>query len=151
MAKRTTVLIYQVDSAGVTGARVGEGSLMGSRYVFVHSPLSDRIASGMATRRLRVAIWDSAAEEPVIEVIDGWGDAQVIGEKEDAGALVRLELRSEPISPVDSIIGLERARTVDEFLERVVPELDLYNEDNWTQNIPRMRNVILCSLLGKCC
>jgi hypothetical protein len=72
MSKPTRVGIYQVDEAGATGKRVGEGSLISPDWVVAHCRLSDplsQIAQGGGSQRLRLGI---AAADPdaSVEVID---------------------------------------------------------------------------------
>lgn len=153
MAKKTTVSIYQVDSSGVTGAHVGEGSLVGPRYVLVHPPLNERIAAGFGTSRLRVGIWSEANEDRAVEIVDGWQEARVIGEKDGVGSLVGLELRTAVRAPVDVMKGLGNARSVQDVLDIAVPVLKSNDPNDWNTegpHEPRIGDIVRCLLFNDC-
>jgi hypothetical protein len=108
MTKGTRVVIYRVDDAGGTGARVGRGSLVDPMLVLVHPPLSDRIAQRQGPRRLRVGIV-SPGEDGDVEVID---IEEVHSEPGPSAAetLVGLELKWPASAPTDEVAGIEDDR-----------------------------------------
>lgn len=131
MAKQSRVVIYQVDGAGSTGARVGEGSLVDPRLVFVHPPLSDTIAGGRGPRRFRVGIRSDADGTPFVAVADGLEDPVVIGTVEDVGPLVGLILDGTSGAPCDRLNGVRELETVEQLVTHAVPRLRCYSEDDW--------------------
>ncbi len=154
MAKRNTVLIYEVDDTGMSGPQVGEGTLIKPRGVLVHPPLSHEIRTGSVSKRLRVEIRSNNQETHPVELIDVKGDPHIIGENQGVGPLVGLELSTPSTSPVDRMTGVSRARTAEKFVTFAAPRL--------TSDDPRVWNHwsifdfvffsdIVCSMIPRWC
>lgn len=154
MPKRTIVAIYEVDGEGVTGARVGAGSLVDEQLVLLHPPLSAEIDDGHGPQRLRAGIRSDLGENLLVEVIDGQGAPKVLGAKDTVGPLVALELRTAATSPVDVMNGLRRVGTMDELVDLAVPLLASEETDGWNgsgQGVAQGAANVFCRICGWPC
>jgi hypothetical protein len=153
MGKQTTVLIYQVDSAGVTGVQVGEGSLVEPRLILVHPPLSYALADDHGPDRLRVGIRSEAERSPAVEVIDGRESPKVIGRTASDLPLVGLELRTAAASPFDVMNGFSRVNSRDELVNLAVPLLEAGGVKGWNDDPddPGDSRNVFCRLCGWPC
>lgn len=160
MAKQTIVSIHEVDEAGLTGPRVGEGSLIAPLWVLVHPPLSVALSADIAAEKgpmqLRVGLRSDPAAGPLIEIIDAQ-EAVVFGALEPdrpggpARPLVGVKLRTQAVSPHDRPRMLSGVGNVDAFVALVVPVLESGDPNKWTGGDDKTRNVFLCGLLGIFC
>lgn len=150
MAKQTIAAIYEVDASGMTGPRVGEGTLIAPLWVLVHPPLSVNIAAGTGPTRFRAGLRSDPATGPLIEIIDA-EEAVVIGVTAVGRPLVGVKLRTRAVSPLDRSRELSEARNVDELVERVVPLLESGDSGQWGRGDDKNRNVFLCGLFGILC
>ena len=111
MAHRTLVAVHEVHD-GVTGARIGSGSLVDPLFVLVHPALDRRLAQRAArfgageqtprTTRLRLALGWLAEDDDasVLEVID----VQAIWVAQDSSEpLVGLDLERPSAAPVEAV------------------------------------------------
>lgn len=151
MAKHTIVAIYEIDSTGATGARVGEGSLVDSELVFVHPPLSERIADGCGPRRLRLGIRSDFDGIPFVAVADAIDEPVVIGTAEDVGPLVGLILDGTSGAPWDGLTGVHQVGTVEELVVLAVPRLQYYAEDDWNGGGVPYSSSFWCRFVKRLC
>lgn len=113
MASRTLVAVHEVHD-GMTGARVGSGSLVDPLLVLVHPPLDRRLADQSAaveggeqapsTTRLRLAVgWlDEDDDGTVLEVIDVH---EVLVAEDSSELLVCLDLERASAAPLEALHG----------------------------------------------
>lgn len=152
MVRRTIVSVYDVDEAGMTGARVGVGSLVAPRGVLIHPPLSNAIADGHGPRRLRLGIHSEPDGSALVEVIDGREEPRVLGVKEGVGPLVCLELRTEAALRIDVMNGIWAVTTMEDLVELAVPVLASSSTDGWNEDPPPdPANNPFCMLLRWMC
>jgi hypothetical protein len=154
MGKHTIVSIYEVDGLGMTGARVGEGSLIAPRGALIHPPLSNAIADGHGPQKLRVGIRSDTGEGPLVEVIDGREAPQVLGVKDGVGPLVGLQLGAEATSRIDVINGMWEGMTMDDLVELAVPVLASSSTEGWNDPNPPVilpDSRVFCRLLRWLC
>ena len=113
MSVQTHVSVYGVDEAGATSALLGSGTLIDPVFVLLHPPLSQRLAGGENSVRLRAGIASNGTDPGIVEVIDG--DKLHVSPSHTPEPLVALELlrpTAAPVAPL-SPVGDDAEATAD--------------------------------------